>query len=90
MLDRLAEQVNCIYKRYFDHSDVEGTAGLVGLDEIKENGWNLNIPRYIEPVIEDETITVAKSIENLKSSMKAAYEADGKLRRLISEHGMMK
>ena len=43
------------YGWYGDHDNIEGVSRLVDLDEIKENVWNLNIPRNIEPVIEEET-----------------------------------
>lgn len=58
------------------------------LDEIRENGHNLNIPRYVEPVIEEETITVDKAIANLKESLQAAYAAEDKLRELLKREGM--
>ena len=77
-----------IFKWYHDYQDVEGVARCVPLDEIKENDWNLNIPRYIEPVIEVETITVAEAIENLKTSLNAAYEAEEKLKELLLANGL--
>ena len=57
------------------------------LDEIKENDWNLNIPRYIEPVIEEETISVAEAIENSETSLNAAYTAKDKQKALLIEDG---
>ncbi|MDA1055829.1 MAG: class I SAM-dependent DNA methyltransferase, partial [Planctomycetota bacterium] len=65
----LPEQVNQIYQWYEAHKDVEGVARLVSQDEIKENDFNLNIPRYVEPVVEEETITVAEAMANLKTSL---------------------
>lgn len=59
------------------------------LKVLDENDWNLNIPRYIDPVIEEETITVAEAIENLKTSLDAAYEAEDRLKQLLSEHGLI-
>ena len=85
----LPEHVDRIHAWYTEHEDVEGVARLVPLDEIKENDWNLNIPRYIEPVIEEEAITVAEAIENLKASLNAAYEAEDRLKKLLSEHGLI-
>lgn len=85
----LPEHVDRIYDWYAAHEDVEGVARLVALDEIKENDWNLNIPRYIEPVIEEETVTVADAIGNLKSSLEAAYAAEDRLQTLLSESGLL-
>lgn len=86
----LPKQVDHIYQWYKSHADVEGVSRLVSLDEIKENDWNLNIPRYIEPVIEEETITVAEAITNLKSSLDAAYVAEDRLKELLVVQGLMK
>ncbi len=72
-----------------NYQDVEGVARCVPLDEIKENDWNLNIPRYIEPVIEEETITVAEAIENLKTNLNAAYDAEDKLKALLVKSGLL-
>ena len=81
----LPEHVDNIYRWYKDHVDVEGIARLVSLDEIKENDWNLNIPRYVEPVVEEETITVSEVIENLKVSLESAYAAEDRLKELLSK-----
>jgi type I restriction enzyme M protein len=61
----------------------------VDLDEIRENDFNLNIPRYVEPVIEEETITVDDAIANLKDSLAAAYAAEDRLTSLLSKEGLM-
>jgi type I restriction enzyme M protein len=84
----LPEHVDHLYEWYSAHKDVEGVARLVPLDEIKENDWNLNIPRYVEPVIEEETVTVAEAIDNLKTSLAAAYAAEDKLQDLLVRAGL--
>ena len=85
----LDSQVDQIFSWYENNEDVEGVARSVSLDEIKENDWNLNIPRYIEPVIEEETITVAEAIANLKTSLNQAYAAEDKLKDLLKENGLL-
>jgi len=85
----LPEQVDRIYQWYADCADVEGVAKVVTLDEIRENEWNLNIPRYVEPVIEEETITVDEAVANLKLSLDAAYAAEDRLKKLVQESGLM-
>jgi type I restriction enzyme M protein len=68
---------------------VEGAAQAVGLDEIAENDWNLNIPRYVEPVIEEETLTVAEATQNLKRALDEAYAAEDRLKNLLQEAELM-
>jgi hypothetical protein len=83
----LPEHVDRIYQWYTGHKDVAGVARLVSLDEIQQNDWNLNIPRYVEPIVEAETLTVADALVNLQTSLQAAYEAEGKLSALLKKGG---
>ncbi len=62
----LPAHVATIQQWYENYRDVGGVCRAVSLDEIRENDYNLNIPRYIEPVIEEETMTVDQAIAGLK------------------------
>lgn len=83
------EHVEQIFAWYRAYEDVEGAARVVTLDEIAENDWNLNIPRYVEPVIEEETLTVAEATQHLKQALENAYATEDKLRALLREAGLM-
>ncbi len=85
----LPEHVARIYGWYTAYADVEGVAKVVSLDEIAENDYNLNIPRYVEPVVEEESITVEEAVANLKQSLEAAYAAEDRLKTLMQEHGLV-
>jgi len=85
----LPEHVHQIHNWYVDYKNVEGAARVVPLDEIRENDFNLNIPRYVEPVIEGETITVEEAINNLKNSLNAAYAAEDRLKALLKREGFL-
>jgi type I restriction enzyme M protein len=85
----LPEQVDRIYQRYAGHNDVAGIARLVSLDEIQQNDWNLNIPRYVEPVVEAETLTVDEALSNLKTSLDAAYAAEDRLKSVLQISGII-
>ncbi len=84
--DLLPEHVERIHNWYVDWRDVEGVCRVVTYDEISQNDFNLNIPRYVEPVIEEETITVDEAIASLKQSLEAAYAAEDKLKMLLAQH----
>ncbi len=62
---------------------------MVTLDEIRENDFNLNIPRYVEPVIEEESMTIEQAIANLKETLQAAYAAEDRLKSLLIREGML-
>lgn len=83
------EHVEHILGWYLDFADVEGHVQVVTLDEIAENDWNLNIPRYVEPVIEEETISAEEALDNLKQSLGAAYVAEENLKRLLEQAGLL-
>ncbi len=85
----LPEHVGNIHRWYQNYRDVEGVCRVVSLDEIRENDFNLNIPRYVEPVLEEESMTVDAAIANLKSSLEAAYAAEDRLKSLLSRTGLL-
>jgi type I restriction enzyme M protein len=71
------------------YEDVPGHARVASLEEIAANDWNLNIPRYVEPIIEEETITVAEALENLQKSLEEAYVAEDRLKKLLLDAGLI-
>jgi len=78
-----------IFAWYQAYQDVPGAARVVSLDEIARNDWNLNIPRYVEPVAQAETVTVAEALTNLKMGLAEAYAAEDGLKRLLDESAVM-
>ena len=85
----LPEHVDNIHRWYEGYQDVEGVCRVVTLDEIRENDFNLNIPRYVEPVIEEESMTIDQAIVNLKESLQAAYAAEDRLKGLLLREGLL-
>lgn len=80
------EQIEKIFATYDDRESVDKYATLASLDEIRENDFNLNIPRYVDTFEEEEEIdlmAVRKKREALKAEL-AELEAkmDGYLREL--------
>jgi len=84
----LPEHVDTIYGWYEEYKDVEGVCRVVLLDEIRANDFNLNIPRYVEPVTEEETMTVDQALANLKESLAKAYAAEDHLLELLKREGL--
>jgi type I restriction enzyme M protein len=85
----LPDQVDRIYQWYAGHKAVAGVARLVPLEEIQQNDWTLNIPRYVEPVVEAESLTVDDALANLQTSLDAAYSAEDRLIKLLRETGLV-
>jgi type I restriction enzyme M protein len=84
----MPEHVSSIHRWYEDYTDVDGICRVVTLDEIRANDFNLNIPRYVEPVLEEETMTVDEAVANLKESLEAAYKAEDRLKELLEQEGL--
>lgn len=85
----LPEHVENIHRWYEEYQDVEGICRVVSIDEIRENDFNLNIPRYVEPVIEEESLSVEEAVSNLKQSLEAAYAAEDRLKELLAREGLL-
>ncbi len=83
------EHVQNILDWYRDFADVAGYVKVATLTEIAENDWNLNIPRYVEPVIEEETISVEEALTNLKKSLENAYAAEEHLKLMLHKAGLI-
>jgi len=86
LLPEHVDNIQCLYEGY---KDVDGICRVATLDEIRENDFNLNIPRYMEPVIEEESITIDQAIYNLKESLNAAYAAEDRLQKLLRREGLL-
>jgi len=67
-----------------------GEAKVVTLDEVAANDHNLNIPLYVEPVVDEETVTVEQALASLKKAYAEACEAEDKLAGLLEKEGLMR
>jgi type I restriction enzyme M protein len=85
----LPEHVERIYGWYRDFTDVEGVTRVVTLEEIAANDYNLNIPRYVEPKVEQEVLTVEEARQRLQQSAAAAFAAEAKLISLLRREGFL-
>ena len=85
----LPEHVDRIYGWYRDFTDVEGVTRVVTLEEISANDYNLNIPRYVEPKVEQEVLTVDEARQRLQQSAAAAFAAEERLISLLRREGLL-
>lgn len=86
----LPEHVERIHQCYQEYKDEEGVCRVITIEEIRENDFNLNITRYVEPTVEEESITVEEAMARLKESLSTAYAAEDRLMALLKEEGLMK
>jgi type I restriction enzyme M protein len=69
---------------------VDGVARVVSLDEIAANDHNLNIPRYVEPKVDREVLTVDEALGRLRDSAQAAFAAEENLIGLLKREGLLR
>lgn len=69
--------------------DVEGVARVVTLEEIASNEYNLNIPRYVEPKVDQDILTVEEAMRRLQASAIAAFAAEDTLIALLKREGLL-
>lgn len=85
----LSEHVDCIQGWYNAFEDVPGVARVVTLEEIAANDHNLNISRYVAPVVEQETLTVEEATQRLRESAQAAFAAEERLVAILRQEGLL-
>ncbi|MBW6480723.1 MAG: type I restriction-modification system subunit M [Bacteroidales bacterium] len=77
--------VNQIYRWYKEYSDVENHVKIATLEDIRENDFNLNIPLYVEKIIEDNLPTVEEAMTDLKQAWEKAQVAEEKFKSVLSQ-----
>jgi type I restriction enzyme M protein len=60
------ENIGKIFETYKKREEIEKYSHLASLDEIRENEFNLNIPRYVDTFEEEEIIDIKEVAKNLK------------------------
>ncbi|MCP4002896.1 MAG: SAM-dependent DNA methyltransferase, partial [bacterium] len=81
-----AEQIVGWYRVF---EDIEDRAKVVTLDEIKEEGWTLNISRYVLPPIGVDIPPLPEAVEVFKTALVEARVAEDHLRTVLAEGGWL-
>ena len=87
MLDEHLEKITAAYKK---REDVDKYAHLATLEEIAENDFNLNIPRYVDTFEEEEEIdidAVGREIDQLETELSMVRERMARLLKGIEREG---
>jgi len=58
---------------------------LVDIEEIEENDWNLNVPRYVDTTEPEEPIDVSEKLEELDRLKREREETDAELEEYMEE-----
>lgn len=81
-----SDQIVAWYRAF---EDVEDRAKVASLDEIKKEGWTLNISRYVLPPIGLDIPALPEAVEDFKSALADARAAEDHLRKVLVEGGWL-
>lgn len=81
----LSEHIDKVLSAYKLRSDVDKLTHVATLDEIRENEYNLNIPRYVDTLEEKEPIDMKKNLEDLIRLEEEIQETEKKLSGYLKE-----
>lgn len=82
------EHIAKIVETYKNRVDVDKYAHVASMDEIEQNGYNLNIPRYVDTAEEEEEIDideVTKEIEDIDAEI---VKTEKELNKYFTELGL--
>ncbi len=82
------EDVDKIIETYKNREEIEKYSHVATLQEVEENEYNLNIPRYVDTFEEEEEIDIKQVQQELKEIDKQIEEVDKELNVYLKELGL--
>ena len=83
------ENVDQIVEWFRAFEDVEDRAKVVSLDEIKDEGWTLNISRYVLPHVGEDIPPLPEAVAAFKDALTEARAAEDHLSAVLNEGGWL-
>lgn len=82
------EDIDRIYDTYINRRDVEKFAHVASLDEVRDNDYNCNIPRYVDSFEREDPVDINATTKAIKSFDKEAQDIEEKLAVFFKELGL--
>ena len=76
------KKISTVFKKY---EDVEGYCHIADFEELKENEFNLNVPRYVDISITEDEIDIQNTIDELKKLEKERQEIEIQVHKNLKE-----
>lgn len=83
-----SEDIEKIVTTYAERKTEDKYSHIATLDEIRENDYNLNIPRYVDTFEEEEPIDLDKLVDGLEEIEKEIEEVDNQIIAYCKELGI--
>ena len=71
-----------------ENAEIEKYSHVATLDEIKENGYNLNIPRYVDTFEEEEIINIDEVNAEIADLKTRIAEVEMQMAKYLEELGL--
>ena len=82
------EDIDKIITTYRNHEEIAKYSHNATLEEIQENDYNLNIPRYVDTFEEEEPIDLDEVVLELEKIDKEMKEVDAEIQKYCDELGI--
>jgi len=82
------EHISTILKTYKNKTTIDKYSYLASFDEIKENEFNLNIPRYVDTFEEEEMVDIEVTKTNINNIENELVEVKSKMSKYLKELGL--
>jgi type I restriction enzyme M protein len=79
------EHNNQIFEWYNGYKDVENYVKVASNADLDGNDYNLNIPLYVEKIIEDNLPSVEEALDDLKTAWDESLKAEEKFKTILKE-----
>lgn len=83
------EDIKKILVAYTSKKEIEKYAHIATLEELQENDFNLNIPRYVDTFEEEEEIDIKAVMADIKKLEKERAELDKQIEVYLKELGII-
>lgn len=84
------EDVDKIVTTYRNRETIDKFSYVASLDEIEENDYNLNIPRYVDTFEEEEPIDLDQVQKDLNQIDDEIIEVEQEINSYLKELGVLK
>jgi type I restriction enzyme M protein len=81
------EDIKKIDSAFTKYEEISGYSHIAEFDELKENEFNLNVPRYVDISDTEEEVNIQKTIDELKKLEKERQEVETQVTKNLKELG---
>ena len=82
------EDIDRIMDAYVNRSEIEGFSHVAYMDEIERNGFNCNIPRYVNNLEKEADVDLAEQFSLIKGLETKAATIDDQLKEYFEGLGL--